>query len=101
MPTKVRISGEIQLASDYKSLLNQIKAANTYPNPNYNLAIRYGFNLWNIPKEIFTYRESGDWLLLPRGYWHELLPLLPKNSFIEDWTTEESTLFSEYRGRIA
>lgn len=77
MATRIVIEGELTLSGADSVLDALVRADNTYPNPEFLEARRQGRYAAHLPSTIATYRESGDDLILPRGYLGDLLQERP------------------------
>ena len=58
------------------SVLSQIQATLTFPNPAYIDAEKRGFSTWNIDQEIKGYLVEQDRLVIPRGFTQQLIRIL-------------------------
>jgi len=75
----------IQCPSDL--IRDEIIKSNTFPNPVYQQAIKYGRYAKHLPQEIETYTIEGSNLIVKRGYYRELSRLLNDNEI--DFETED------------
>jgi superfamily II DNA or RNA helicase len=71
------LDSTITLSNASGSFRQVVIAANTYPNPKYFSARQQGRYTGNIPDCIYSYQETKDGLILPRGYLGELLNQFP------------------------
>jgi SNF2 family DNA or RNA helicase len=58
------------------SVLNQIEARLTFPNPAHQEAEKRGFSTWNITEKIKGFSIDGDRLTTPRGFIRQLVGIL-------------------------
>ena len=77
---KDKISENTHPGGDVQKVLNKIEKANTFPNPQHAENIRMGYSNWGTPRKLELYRWEDGVLILPRGFWKDLMYIIKINN---------------------
>ncbi|CAK0741720.1 ATP-dependent DNA helicase UvsW [Gammaproteobacteria bacterium] len=94
---KVLLHCELTITVAPADLVRIVQEANTYPNPAYLEATRSGRSTRGIDCEIRTYQDLDGTMVLPRGYFADLLALSPDFQ-VEDRRTDVRVDFPLLQG---
>lgn len=70
----------VRRCSQINSLIPTIKSMFTHSNPLFFKVRAMGYNTRNIPSKIESFWITDDYILLPRGYYYQLLNLLKESN---------------------
>ncbi len=97
--TKAVLTANLSLTALPPDLLRTVLAANTWPNPAYQEAVRMGRSIYGLGREVCAYQETVDGVLLPRGYLSDLLAIAPECQ-VDDRRTDIRVDFPELRATL-
>lgn len=77
---KIILNQHLVVSDPAISIVNQISLDNTFKNPKFYEAEKYGHYTGGIPSQIQTYRYSNNSIIVDRGYWNDFQTLLKDNN---------------------
>ena len=93
---KVIINESLVIVDPLDLIQNEVIEANTFRNPKFDEAAKYGRSTWNIPASVKTFRIQENNLVVERGYCHDFFDLLTQNHIEYELEDERACPLASY-----
>lgn len=93
---KVILNQSLVIIDPVDEIKDEVIRANTFKNPKYTDAEKYGYSTWNIDSHIYTYAKHGNDLIVHRGYGRDFLDFLNENDIGRELQDERSCPPADY-----